>query len=187
MKKQKEKEKEKENTYILELTEKQARTLSYACDRLSRIICGQDWTYKEFMEEAWEKRAKEATGNYFDNEFEGGWDKARRDAEDLAKEMKRLFWGLEYNAMYGVGYDDTSDILYDLHQVIRHQLYLDKPDDQKSPVTVDAYEATRFGSEPLAVIRRKEKKEEKENNTKTFFNDEQFNIQKVSQMDQGRH
>ena len=54
--------------------------------------------------------------------------------------------------MYGVGYDEDADVLYDLHQVIRHQLWLDRPDDKKSIATVDASEAMRFGSEPLATI-----------------------------------
>lgn len=47
-----------EHIYNLQLTERQAKILSYACDRLSRIIEGQDWTFREFMEEAWEKPRK---------------------------------------------------------------------------------------------------------------------------------
>ena len=59
--------------------------------------------------------------------------------------------------MNGVGYDDTADILFDLHQVLRHQLWLDRPEDKKSHITVDADEAMRFGSEPLAIIERAKK------------------------------
>jgi hypothetical protein len=76
----------------------------------------------------------------------------RHDAERLCKEIKQRFWGLESNAMYGVHYDDTADVLFDLHQVLRHQLWLDRPETEKSHITVDADEAMRFGSEPLAII-----------------------------------
>lgn len=142
----------KEHIYELKLTAKQARLLSYACDRLSRIICGQDWTYREFMEDAWEKRCKEATGSFMDKEWDGGWRKMREDAEAICKQIKKRFWGLESNALNGINYDDAADILFDLHCVIRHQLWLDRPDDEKSTITVDAYHATRVGSEPLALI-----------------------------------
>jgi len=137
--------------YTLELTERQARILSYACDRLSRIICGQGWTYQEFLEEAWEKRAKEATGNRMDDDFDGGWQQMRDDAEKMCKEMKQRFWGLPANSMYGIHYDDVSDILFSLHQVIRHQLWIDG--DRKFR-GVDSDDPMCYGSEPLAVMRK---------------------------------
>lgn len=148
------KKEESKHVYQLELTERQARILSYACDQFSRLICGQDWSYQELFEAAWEKRCKEATGNMMDKEFEGGWDKMRADAESICKQIKKRFWDCEANAMYGIHYNDTADILFSLHQVIRHQLWLDRPEDQKSHITVDAYEAMRYGSEPLAKINK---------------------------------
>lgn len=149
------KQKEQERIYNLQLTEKQAKVLSYACDRLSRIICGQDWTYQEFMEEAWEKRCKEAVGGHgMDKEWDGGWWNMRHEAEEICKKIKKRFWGMESNAMYGIHYDETADILFDLHCVIRHQLWLDRLDDKKSTITVDASEAMRVGSEPLAIIKK---------------------------------
>lgn len=148
------KKQESKHVYQLELTERQARILSYACDQFSRLICGQDWSYQELFEAAWEKRCKEATGNMMDKEFEGGWYEMRTDAEAICKQAKKRFWGCESNAMYGIHYDDTADILFSLHQVIRHQLWLDRPEDQKSHITVDADEAMRYGSEPLAKIKK---------------------------------
>lgn len=153
------KKQESEHVYQLELTERQAKILSYACDQFSRLICGQDWSYQELFEAAWEKRCKEATGGMMDKEFEGGWDEMRADAEALCKQIKKRFWDCEANAMYGIHYDDTADILFDLHQVIRHQLWLDRPEDQKSHITVDSDEAMRHGSEPLAVMSRKSQSE----------------------------
>lgn len=143
--------KESKHVYQLELTERQAKLLSYACDRLSRIICGQDWTYQEFMEEAWEKRCKEATGNSMDKEWDGGWSEMREDAEEICKKIKKRFWGMDSNAMYGIHYDDTADILFALHTVIRHQIWLDG---DRSFRGVDSDEPMHLGTEPLAVIRR---------------------------------
>ena len=149
--------KESKHIYQLELTERQAKLLSYACDRLSRIICGQDWTYQEFMEEAWEKRCKEATGISMDKEWDGGWSAMREDAEEICKKIKKRFWNLDSNAFYGIGYDDTADILYDIHQVLRRQLWEDKPSDKKLFITVDSDTPIRTGSEPLAQISKNEK------------------------------
>lgn len=145
------KKNESKHIYQLELTERQAKLLSYACDRLSRIICGQDWTYQEFFEEAWEKRCKEATGSSMDKEWDGGWSNMRAEAEDLCKQIKKKYWGLDSNAMYGIHYDDTADILFALHTVIRHQIWLDG---DRLFHGVDSDRPTQLGTEPLAVIRR---------------------------------
>lgn len=137
--------------YNLQLTEKQAKLLSYACDRLSRIICGQDWTFQEFMEEAWEKRCKKATGNFMDTEWDGGWRNMRHEAEELCKKIKRRFWGCDANVLNGIHYDDEADILYDIHRVLRHQFYKDRGD--TSFYTIDSENPTSsIGTEPLAVI-----------------------------------
>ena len=139
----------KEKRYTLTINERQAKILSYACDRLSRMIEGQDWTYQEFMEMAWEKRCKEATGESMHKEWDGGWQKMRHEAEDISNSIKKRFWGLESNAMYGIHYDDTADILFDLHQVIRHQLWLDGGRQYHG---VDSDTPIQFGNEPLAGI-----------------------------------
>ena len=89
-----------------------------------------------------------------DKEWEGGWRYMLFEAEDLCKYIKKRFWGLESNALYGINYDQTADILWDIHQVLRHQLWLDKPDEEKSTVTVDANEAMRVGDEPLIRIQK---------------------------------
>ena len=143
-----------EYKYNLKLTENQAKILSRACNVYSRLICGQDREYQDLFEAAWEKRCKKATGRIMDEDFEGGWYVMREDAEKLCKEIKKKFWGLDYNTSYGVNYDETSDILFDLYQVIRHQLWLDRPEDKKSPYTVDASEALQFAQEPLASIEK---------------------------------
>lgn len=144
----------KKPLYRLTLNEQQVKMLSYACDRIARCIQGQDWTYQEFMEEAWEKRCKEATGEMMHKEWDGGWYAMRHEAEALTKQIKRRFWGLESNAMYGIHYDETADLLFDIHQVLRHQLWLDRPDSEKSHMTVDSDTPMRHGPEPLPTIER---------------------------------
>ena len=146
--------KDSKHIYSLELTEKQAKLLSWALDTLPRIIEGQDSVYQDMMEDAWEKRAKEATGDFMDKEFEGGWYAMRDDAEYYSNAIKKRFWGLERNALYGVNYDDTSDILWDIHAVLRHEIWRNNPN--RSDYTVDAYEPTiTYGSEPLAKVTSK--------------------------------
>ena len=151
--------KEEQVRYTLELTKKQAQLLSYACDQFSRLICGQDWEFQQLMEMAWEKRCKEATGKMMDEEWDGGWYNMRHEAEEICKQIKKRFWGLDYNALYGIHYDDDADILFDIHCVIRHQLWKDNDDEHKSNITVDAYEAMQVGNEPLAIIKKKNENE----------------------------
>ena len=155
------KKQDEQHEYTLHLTKRQVELLSFACDRMSRIICGQDWTYQEFMEQAWEKRCREAVGgNGFDKEWDGGWQNMREDAEAICKQIKRRFWGLGNNELYGIRYDDVADVLFDIHQVLRHQLWIDNG--MKTRFTVDSDEAMRFGKEPLADIHRNENKKEEE-------------------------
>ena len=141
-----------EKKYIIELNEKQARLLSYVCDTFPRLICGQDRAYQDLFEAAWGKRCKEATGKMMDDDFEGGWDKMREDAETFCKEIKRRFWNLPPNASYGVKYDDTADIIFDIHECIRHELWLNG--DRKHH-TVDSYPAHQWGNEPLIKVTSK--------------------------------
>lgn len=149
--------KESKRIYRLEMTERQAKLISYVCDRFSRLICGQDWVYQELMEEAWEKRCKEAVGGHgMDNEWDGGWYNMRHDAEEICKQIKKRFWGLERNALYGIHYDDTADILFDIHCVLRYQIWLDG---DRSFHGVDSDEPLAVGGEPLARIERIDKDE----------------------------
>ena len=139
--------------YIIEMNERQARLLSYVCDTFPRLICGQDRVYQDLFEEAWEKRCKKATGKMIDDEFEGGWQKMREDAETFCKEIKRRFWDLAPNANYGIHYNEMADIIFDLHQCIRHELWLNG--DRKYH-TVDSYPAHQWGKEPLAKVTSKD-------------------------------
>lgn len=139
--------------YVIRVTEKQMRTLSEACDLFSRAIIGQDFVFKDLMEEAWEKRCKEATGKMMDNDFEGGWSAMRADAEAISLQMKQRFWGLGAQSLNGIHHDATSDLLYDIHCVLRHQLWLDNPDPNKFR-GVDSDTPLHVSNEPLCIVER---------------------------------
>ena len=141
--------------YIIEMNERQARLLSYVCDTFPRLVCGQDRVYQDLFEEAWEKRCKKATGKMIDDEFEGGWQKMREDAETFCKEIKRRFWDLPTNSYNGIHYDETSDIIWDIHQCLRHELWLNG--DRKHH-TVDSFPAHQWGNEPLPKVTSKDEK-----------------------------
>jgi hypothetical protein len=141
--------------YVLELNQKQAELLSWALDTFPRLIEGQDHAYQDLLESAWERRCKEATGRMMDNEFEGGWHKMREEAETFCKEIKRRFWDLAPNANYGIHYDESADILWDIYQALRYEIWKNSPE-PKSHFTVDAFPATQFGGEPLAKVTSKD-------------------------------
>jgi len=142
--------------YVIEMNERQARLLSYVCNTFPRLVEGQDFAYQDLFESAWERRCKEATGNTMDKMFEGGWYMMRENAEALCKEIKRRFWNLAPNANYGVNYDDSADIIWDMYQCLRHELWKNDPDPNKSTVTVDAFPANQFGKEPLIKVTSKD-------------------------------
>lgn len=145
----------KEKKYVLELNQKQAELLSWALDTFPRLIEGQDHAYQDLLESAWERRCKKATGRSMDDEFEGGWHKMREDAETFCKEIKRRFWDLAPDANYGIHYDESADILWDIYATLRYEIWKNRPE-PKSHNTVNAFPATQFGSEPLAKVTSKD-------------------------------
>lgn len=144
--------KENKHVYQLELTERQAKLLSYACDQFMRCIQGQPEAFQQLMEEAWEKRCKEAVGGTgMDKEWNGGWWNMRHQAERLSRLATKWFWGCHQG--YGIHYDDAADIFFDIHRVLRYQFYKDRGDTSKA--FVDSENPTSpIGTEPLATIRR---------------------------------
>lgn len=164
MARKKKEEKKQETLYNIQLTENQLRILSYVCDTHSRLICGQDMDLCNLMESAWEKHCKKATGNSMDKEWDGGWYKAREDAQRYSKEIRQRFWFCGPATFYGLHYDDTADMLFDMHQVFRHQLWLDMPEEERETMkwTVIADTPMQFSKEPLVKVN----KVETENNEK---------------------
>ena len=137
------------------MNERQAQLLSWVCDTFPRLIEGQSHAYQDLFESAWEKRCKEATRKMMDDEFEGGWQKMREDAETFCKEIKRRFWDLAPHANYGIHYDDTADIIWDVYRCLRHELWKNNP--KRSNITVDSENpSSNIGSEPLIKVTSKD-------------------------------
>lgn len=91
-----------------------------------------------------------------DEDWNGGWSAMRERAENVCKDIKADFWGLNWNANYGIHYDNTADIIWDMHCVIRHALWLADENPEKSRFTVDAFPAVCVGDEPLITVKAKE-------------------------------
>ena len=89
-----------------------------------------------------------------DDEFEGGWQKMREDAEMLVAEMRKRFWGQTGGTYNGIHYDETADILWSMHTVLRHELWKNRPG-PKSEWTVDAFPGTQYTDEPLIKVTSK--------------------------------
>ena len=145
---------EEETKYQITLNERQLQLLSWGCEQFARLIQGQSFALQELFESAWERRCKEATGQMMDKEFEGGWHDMRSDAEAFSHNIKKRFWGLDARTENGIHYSEPSDIFWEMHEVLRHQLWLDLPEDRKTPITVDASPAFQLSNEPLIEVKK---------------------------------
>lgn len=134
-----------ERLFTLTLNKRQLELLSKASDCHSRNICGQlDVGLEEVIENAIARTYDTAD---FDTRH-GISEKVKM----LLCEVKSLVWDLGPGTNKGVKYDDGADILFDIHQVIRHHLWKIKPE-PKYHYTNDAADATIFGSQPAITIK----------------------------------
>lgn len=126
--------------YNITLNERQLRLLAYACRVTDRLIIGQlDFSLKECCEAAFEKLHKnEEAGKVGSNE----WHAMRFEVEEAIQKLRKLCWGVEGGQYYGIHYDETADILFDMQKVIEHALWLEKDPKKRSNITNDAFEHT---------------------------------------------
>lgn len=133
-----------DNAYRMELNKRQLSFISFASDAVSRLICGQ---LKAVLPSIFLKAYKH---NHPDSTIDEELNIIDR-FKDLCDELKRDFWNKKASENNGIKYDNVADVLYDIHQVARHQLWEDMPE-PKFSYTNDAFEARRTGSEPLIKI-----------------------------------
>lgn len=139
-----------EKKYTITVNEKQLKALSHICDMYSRIICGQlDLGMRDRCESAWERDHKNEDGSTPIGSED--WYAMRNEVEYHLNALKKLCWDCDKNCDYGIGYDDYADMLYDMHQVMRHEVW--KENGEKS-YTVDAYEPLKHGKEELIDVKR---------------------------------
>lgn len=130
--------------FCMELNKRQLQYLSDACESHSRNICGQlDVGLEEAIESAIQKTYPTAT---FDTRHE-----IRDKVRMLLYEIKSLVWNLGPGSNKGIRYDEKSDVLFDIHQVIRHFLWKINPGPKMSCCN-SAYPAHNWGNEPLVNI-----------------------------------
>lgn len=131
--------------FTMVLNKRQLEVLSNACDCHSRNICGQLDIGLEDLIEAGIKRA------YTTADFN-----KRHDICEQAKmklyEVKSLVWDLGPGTNMGIHYDESSDILYDIHQVIRNFLWKIRPE-PKTTCCNSAMPVHQWGNEQLVTIK----------------------------------
>ena len=124
---------EKTIEYVLHLNPVQMHYLATVCEFFARIVCGQFDEFPWFI-------TKEKGGSFADK---------RDTAELLLKQLKQIYFPeLGWNASYGVGHDDYSDIPWDIYQVVRNKIaWTEHPhSDFKG---VNYHPPMQFSSQPL--------------------------------------
>jgi hypothetical protein len=137
--------------YTIELTEDQLKGLAYACRVTDRLIIGQlDFSLQECCEAAWERR----NNDYFKPIGGKEWQDMRNEVERHIDELRQLCWGQDKATLNGVGYDKYADMLFDMQKVIEHALWLERPANEKSHYTNDAFPHEHaFGGEHLMKVK----------------------------------
>lgn len=141
--------------FQIEVTERQLQLLSYACEKADRQIIGQlGISLENDCLDAWEREYKK------ENNIKGAlrtlpeeWYDVRAKVEKHIDELRQLCWKCDKFRYYGIKYDNTADTLWDMHRVLRHALWSERP--ERSYMTVDSEnpsEILRYGSEPYARI-----------------------------------
>lgn len=132
-------------TYTLTLTEHQLELINDACETCARAAMGQVGDMLRYC------RDRQGQPIY-------NWE-LMQAVEDLVKPHM----GLARNESLGVGHMAEADILWDLHQVLRHRLAWDRaaaegrvasggPRNWAEMVAHDYDEPLAYGSEPLATV-----------------------------------
>jgi len=131
----------------IECTEKQMRLIQEAVEFTSRFDCGQ--LGFSYMPHAATKEYWKSTGDELTK-----WLEKRDQMEFYFSVIKKIWWDLEPDANWGVGHDDDADALFDMYQVIRHEIWKSKHKDG-DPVfySHDEYPATKFGKEELIKVK----------------------------------
>lgn len=115
--------------YTITITEVHLRLLSEITEKMARTIVGQlDYGILEECKAAIDR-------HYPELEFEDRHSMVEHTKNALA-EIHQYCWKQQGNARYGVGYSAKSDTLWDIYEVLRHQLWQELKD--KSIMTVDS-------------------------------------------------
>ena len=147
--------KNNDKQFTITLSERQLRLLAYACRVTDRLIIGQlDFSLKECCEGAFLKLHKNDEAGKVGSD---GWHTMRFVVEKSMDILRKLCWGVERNTNYGIYYDETADILFDMQKVMEHALWLEKDPKKRSNWTNDAFEHTSpIGNEKNIKVKKLE-------------------------------
>ena len=110
--------KDNETKYNLEITQEQAKIISYACDLYCRVSLGQ---FDRIVEFCMEKEFFDGTCTIDEKTFPE-WLERKKKAYDLMLQVRQnLFPELYGNGKsYGIGKDTNANTAYNVHQVLRY-------------------------------------------------------------------
>lgn len=147
------------NKYKLILNEEQMRTIAVALEQYSRMICGQLCTnYMPSIEHALHKEVKDFK-TYIN---------IRDEINQKFNLIKELIWGMTLGKSHGIGYDEKSDLAYDLYKVILHQFELDdmeRCEKENKPYysNVHSGKPLKHSKHPLMEVQKLDPREDKLN------------------------
>lgn len=146
-------EKNNDKQYTITLNERQLKLLAYACRVTNRLILGQlDFSLKECCENAFEKLHKNEEAGKIGSD---AWYAMQFMVTGAIHGLRKLCWGVEYKEDYGIGFDGTADILFDMQKVMEHALWLEQDPEKRSNWTNGAFEHTSpFGDEKNIRVKK---------------------------------
>lgn len=127
----------------------QMKLLRKACEQAARLIAGQlDYSLVDELVQAYEKSYNDNAEKLKDTE------KIRRLVTQEFNKLHTLCWDLPVNANHGMNYDNNSDILWDMYQVIRYQLWNDTPKGKDNLWCVSADPPMQTGKEKFILVEK---------------------------------
>ena len=127
----------------------QLELLRTACEPAARLRAGQlDYGFIDELMNAFRKKA----GIGYD--LSASDIDIRERVTIICNHLHTLCWNMPPNADYGMHYDDESDIWWDMFQVFRHQLWLQRNPNPtyQDMMTVDSDKPYKTGKEPLVKV-----------------------------------
>ena len=133
----------KKSEYVrISVTPKQAEAIRKACEFYARVINGQ------FSEIAWECGFNVSPSAHGTDEYDKAMDLLYQARAALFPQL-----GTYRGTHWGVGKNDRSDIVWDIHTVLRHAMWKhDNADNPNPDYTVASFPPMQWGSEPMCKV-----------------------------------
>lgn len=107
-----------EEIYKITVNKTQMQLIAEALEMHSRMTCGQ-------LGESYMPPIRDRLHKIYDEMGVDTYQQKCERVESLLNSLKKELWGLEDNASYGVGYNKTADLGYEMYKCILHQFWKD--------------------------------------------------------------